>query len=109
MTTPSTTAEHRVIYHTVVGRHVRGALRCRPDHLVRRPGDRSPAPRVPRGVVRGLPLGHHRPARAPLPVPPLARTGHGRGGDARGRGGDAGGAPGGRGWPGGRGEGNDLT
>src|SRR3989442_4816248 len=93
MTTPSTTAEHRVIYHTVVGRHVRGALRCRPDHLVRRPGDRSPAPRVPRGVVRGLPLGHHRPARAPLPVPPLARTGHGRGGDARGRGGGRRAAP----------------
>src|SRR5213593_4757789 len=88
MTTPSTTAEHRVIYHTVVGRHVRGALRCRPDHLVRRPGGRSPAPRVPRGVVRGVPLGHHRRARAPFPVPPLARTGHGRGGDARGRGGD---------------------
>src|SRR2546428_9738174 len=87
MTTPSTTAEHRVISHTVVGRHVRGGLRCRPDHLVRRPGGRSPAPRVPRGVVRGVPLGHHRRARAPFPVPPLARTGHGRGGDARGGGG----------------------
>src|SRR2546429_2212362 len=86
MTTPSTTAEHRVTSHTVVGRHVRGALRCRPDHLVRCPGGRSPAPRVPRGVVRGVPLGHHRRARAPFPVPPLARTGHGRGGDARGGG-----------------------
>src|SRR6266571_2282285 len=83
MTTPSTTAEHGAVPHSVVGRHVRGALRCRPGHLVLGPGRGRVVARLHRRTVRGVPLGHHRPARAAVPRGPLARLDHGRRRDAR--------------------------
>src|SRR5438552_2472557 len=81
---PSTTAEHgAVCILAVVGRHVRGALRCRPGHLVRHPGGRGAAPRLHRRALRRLPLGHHRRARAALSPGALAGA-HRRGArDAR--------------------------
>src|SRR2546426_8626760 len=47
-TTPSRPAEHRDVSRAVPGRHVRGALHCRPGHLVCPPGRGSPHPRLPR-------------------------------------------------------------
>src|SRR5439155_1578197 len=87
-TTPSRPAEHRDVSRAVPGRHVRGALHCRPGHLVCPPGRGSPHPLLPRRPRRRVLLRDHRPARAPLPAAPmgapLVRGGRQGGGARRG-------------------------